>query len=65
MAEVPRVNTLDARRRVQQGQALLVCAYDDDAKCSHMRLEDAITIGELRGRLSSLPKDREIILYCA
>ena len=65
MAEVPRISALDARRRVQQGQALLVCAYDDDAKCSQMRLEGATTIRELRESLSSLPKDREIILYCA
>ena len=45
--------------------ALLVCAYDDEAKCRSIKLEGAITSGELRERLPSLPKSQEIISYCA
>jgi hypothetical protein len=65
MAEVARISAEEARRKVQSGDALLVCAYEDDAKCASMRLEGAITFDELRRRLPSLPKDRETILYCA
>ena len=65
MAEVERISAEEARQNVQSGQAQLVCAYDDEAKCGSMRLEGAITLSELRGMLPSMPKDREIILYCA
>ena len=65
MAEIERISAEEARQNVQSGQALLVCAYDDEAKCGSMRLEGAVTQSELRGMLPSLPKDREIILYCA
>jgi hypothetical protein len=65
MAEVERISAEDARRKVQSGQAVLVCAYEDEAKCGAMRLEGAMTLGEFRRTLSSLPNDREIILYCA
>lgn len=65
MAEVPRISAEDARQKVQDGQAILVCAYDDEAKCSSMRLEGAVSLAEFRRMQTSLPRDREIILYCA
>jgi hypothetical protein len=65
MAEVERIEPEEARRKVQGGQALLACAYEDEGKCGSMRLEGAITLAELQRMLPSLPKDREIILYCA
>jgi hypothetical protein len=65
MAEVERISAEEARQKVQSGRALLVCAYDDEAKCGPIRLEGAITMSELRRKLPSVPRDREIILYCA
>jgi hypothetical protein len=65
MAEVPRISAEDARQKVQGGQAVLVCAYDDEAKCSSMKLEGAVSLVEFQRAQASLPKDREIILYCA
>ena len=65
MPEVERSSAEDARRKVQNGQAVLVCAYDDEAKCATMRLEGALMPRELRAMLPSLAKDREIIFYCA
>jgi rhodanese-related sulfurtransferase len=65
MAGIERISAEDARRKVQGGEALLVCAYDDEAKCGSMKLEGALTLREFRGTLPSLPKDREIIFYCA
>jgi hypothetical protein len=65
MAEVERISAGEARQKVQSGRAQLVCAYDDEAKCSSIRLEGAITMGELRPMLPVLPREQEIILYCA
>ena len=65
MAGIERISAADARRAVQDGGALLVCAYDDEAKCASMRLEGAVSLREFRDTLPSLPKDREIVFYCA
>lgn len=63
--DIPRIDVEAARTRVQAGQALLVCAYDDEQKCRSMLLEDAITLGELEARRGDLPPQQDIILYCA
>ena len=62
--QVERVDVEKAREAVEAGRALLVCAYDD-AKCARMRLGGSITVRELEQRAASLPKDQEIIFYCA
>jgi len=54
-----------AYQNVKAGQAILVCAYDDEATFQKMRLDMAISFGEFRKRLPMLPKDQEIIFYCA
>ncbi|HYS15652.1 MAG TPA: ArsR family transcriptional regulator [Candidatus Binatia bacterium] len=64
-ATIPRIDVEDARRKVAAGDALLVCAYSDDVKCKQLGLEGSITLSELEARLPSLPKDKEIIFYCA
>ena len=64
-AVIPRIDVQDARRKVAMGDALLVCAYGDDVKCKQLELEGSITLSELESRLPSLPKDTEIIFYCA
>ena len=65
MADVPRIDVEEARRKVAAGEALLVCAYADEAKCGQMKLEGSITLSQLQARLASLPKTHEIIFYCA
>ncbi|MGH9361871.1 MAG: rhodanese-like domain-containing protein [Thermoanaerobaculia bacterium] len=64
MAEVPRIDVDEAWRRVQAGEARLVCAYDDLAKCRSMELAGSINRDELRAVLPSLPRHQEIIFYC-
>jgi hypothetical protein len=61
---VERVGVEEARGEVESGRALLVCAYDD-ARCSRIRLPGAITARELEQRATSLPRDQELIFYCA
>ena len=64
MAEpVQRVPADEVRRRVQAGEALLVCAYEDEGKYRRLRLEGSIPIQELWAREDALPRDAEIIFY--
>jgi len=65
MAKVARITPQEAHARVVAGQALLVCAYDDPARFAEIHLEGAISIQEFRARRASLPRDQEIIFYCA
>ena len=65
MAKVARITPQEARARVVAGQALLVCAYDDPARFAEIHLEGAISIQEFRARRASLPREQEIIFYCA
>ena len=44
---------------------LLVCAYNDANKYAQNHLEGAISLDEFAARAATLPKDREIIFYCA
>ena len=65
MQDVPRVSAGEAHRELASGRALLVCAYDDDAKCAKMKLEGATTLTDLQARAATLPKDTRLIFYCA
>jgi len=65
MSEPIRISPEDARKRVLSGSALLVCAYEDNEKFRQMHLEGAISFNEFRNKVASLPKDQEIIFYCA
>jgi hypothetical protein len=65
MNEPPRVTPAEIYPKVKSGAALLVCAYESDAKFRQLALEGAIPFSELESRLATLPKDREIVFYCA
>ncbi len=65
MTQVPRIPPTEAREKVVNGTALLVCAYADDQKFKRNHLEGAIPLAELDARQTSLSKDHEIIFYCA
>lgn len=59
-----RISPQEAKRHLEAG-ALLVCAYDSQAKFQQNHLEGAISLDEFRTREESAPRDREIIFYCA
>ncbi len=65
MADAPRISVQDAREQMRSGQALLVCAYEDEAKCNRMRLEGAVNLGEFQRRQPTLAKNQPVIFYCA
>ncbi len=59
-----RISADEARRRAESGQALLVCAYDDDQKCRAAGVTGSLTHREFVAQLASIPKDRELIFFC-
>lgn len=62
--QVTRVSPQEARRRVETGQALLVCGYEGE-KFDRNHLPDALRFEEFESRKSSLPKSQPVIFYCA
>jgi hypothetical protein len=60
-----RISADQARRKVESGRALLVCAYDDEEKWRKFMFEGALNLKQLEARLSSLPEGVDILFYCA
>ena len=60
-----RIGPEEAYRSVKAGEAILVCAYDDEAAFQKMRLETAISLGDFQKRLPGISKEQVIIFYCA
>jgi len=65
MADIERISVEQAHQKVNAKQALLVCAYEDEAKCRMVNLEGSISLTSFQSRVASLPKTQEIIFYCA
>lgn len=60
-----RISPEEAHEKVKAGQAILVCAYPEEEKFLKMRLDTAISFSEFQKILPTLPRDQEIIFYCA
>ena len=60
---IQRIGTEETRAEVQAGKALLVCSYDD-GKCKDILLEGAMLRSAFESKVSSLPRDQEVIFYC-
>lgn len=58
------IDPTQAREKVQDGRALLVCAYDDESKCKKVLLDGAMTMSQLRTTLAKRNKDEQLNLYC-
>ena len=65
MEPIERITPEEARRKVKAGQALLVCAYEDEARCTALNLEGSIPLTSFQSKAATLPKDQEIIFFCA
>lgn len=63
MAEAQRIEAENARRKVVSGDALLVCAYEDEEKCRAFGIEEALSLDQLQAR--DVDRDREIVFFCA
>jgi len=62
MSEPIRISVEKVRQKVNDGSALLVCAYDD-LKFKKFHLEGAISLAEFKSKVSALRKDQMIIFY--
>jgi hypothetical protein len=65
MDTIVRISVEEARRKVQADEALLVCAYEDDAKCRALNLDGSISLTAFQSKVGSLAKSDEIIFFCA
>ena len=63
MIEPERISPEEARKRVSSGEALFVCAYDDEEKFRKMHLEGGTPYAEFKERAAALSRDQEIIFY--
>jgi rhodanese-related sulfurtransferase len=63
---VERINPQQAHAHMRADEkALLVCAYDSEEQFQQNRLEGAISLSAFASRVGTIPKEREIIFYCA
>lgn len=63
--DIERIDPREARAHLASDpSALFVCAYDDERWLQH-QLDGAISLPELRAIEARLPRDTEIIFYCA
>ena len=63
---VERISPQDARQQLDSdADAMLICAYDDEAKCQSNHLSGAISLADFQAREDALPKTTRLIFYCA
>jgi uncharacterized protein (TIGR02284 family) len=63
---VARISPQEAKRKLEtDNTAMLVCAYDSDEKFQQYHLEGAVSLSEFESQVDAMPKDRELIFYCA
>ena len=65
MSEAVLISAVEAHEHSQNGDALLVCAYDSDDKFKNVHLQGAIPLSQFKANLSTTEKSKEIIFYCA
>ena len=63
MADIERISAQQANTKATSNQALLVCAYEDEAKCRMLNLDGSISLASFKSLVNSLPKSQEIIFY--
>ena len=64
-SEVRRVTPEEARRRMDSGKAILVCGYEPEEKFKAMHLAGAESLSSFLARLPGIPREQEVIFYCA
>jgi len=62
---VIRITPEETFQKLRAGKTLLVCAYDSDEQFKNLHLDGAISLAEFQEKLPSLPKNQEIVFYCA
>ncbi len=65
MEEPRRMSPEEVYPKLKSGKALLIRAYEDDARFKKLQLQGAISLNGFKSKLPSLSKDQEIVFYCA
>jgi hypothetical protein len=65
MEQIERISVEEAHKKVTANEALLVCAYEDEAKCRVVNLAGSISLTSFQSKAATLPKSQEIIFFCA
>jgi len=64
MADMAHIERIDVKQAYEKAhRALLVCAYENEAKHRMFNLDGSISLANFQSRLASLPKTQEIIFY--
>ena len=63
MSEPIRVKPEEVYPRVKSGEAILVCAYNDDEEYKRINLEGSISLSEFYSKLPHYSKEQEIIFF--
>jgi hypothetical protein len=53
----------EARRRLEDEAAVLVCAYEDEQQCEELALEQSISWLEFQQYRSAIPEERDVIFF--
>ena len=62
--DIPRIEPNVAHDRAEDGDALIVCAYEDEDTCADMGVENAIPLSRFEEQVDDLDRRQEIIFYC-
>jgi hypothetical protein len=63
VTEAIQISPEEVYPKVKSGEAILVCAYNDDEEYKRINLEGSISLSEFYSRLPQYSKDQEIIFY--
>ena len=61
----PRIEVSEAQRRLSNSTAKLICAYEEPEKCRQYHIDGATPFHQFQPMVTKLPKDAELIFYCA
>ena len=61
--EIERISVKEAFDKMESGNAIVVCSYDDNA-CKNILFKGALLRSEFESRVPSLSKNQEILFYC-
>ncbi len=65
MALAERIPPSVVRQKLESAaKPVLVCAYEDEARCGRMKIPGSLTLREFEDRLPFMPWSQEIIFYC-
>lgn len=59
-----RMPPAEVYKKLTTGDAVLVCAYKQEAMCKPIWIEGAVSLNQFETGLSGIKKDQAIIFYC-